>query len=71
MRRDQSCDGEPIKRVSRLAARRSRWGWVPGRSGSRAGSKVIDQSLGVVSRRELRGKLDKLLSATPGSPSAR
>jgi thioredoxin 1 len=39
--------------------------------------KVIDQSVGVVSKRELQGKLDKLLPATPpgstvpaGSPSA-
>ena len=29
--------------------------------------KVIDQSLGVVSKRELQGKLDKLLPAAPSS----
>lgn len=31
--------------------------------------KVIDQSLGVVSKRELEGKLDQLLPATPSSPA--
>ena len=31
--------------------------------------KVIDQSLGLVSKRELQGKLEKLLSATPPNSS--
>lgn len=31
--------------------------------------KVIDQSLGVVSKRELQGKLEKLLSTTPSNPA--
>jgi len=32
--------------------------------------KVIDQSLGVVSKRELQGKLEKLLSTTPPNPAS-